>query len=125
MTFEEYQKQALTTAEYPRILVHDNREPYSSGVVHQEANYLYPTLGLVGETGEVAEKIKKLVRNKYGHFDLEDVKEIGKELGDVLWYVAVLASEFNLDLNDVAIANLSKLQDRAKRNVIKSEGDNR
>lgn len=86
---------------------------------------LYFTLGLTGEAGEIAEKVKKVVRNHGGDFDQLDRQDITKELGDVLWYLAMLAKTFDIELDEVAQANLAKLADRAQRKVIKSSGDNR
>lgn len=77
--------------------------------------------GLVGEAGEIAEKFKKSVRDDVP-MDRED---IGKELGDVLWYVAYLASHYDLSLSDIAVENLRKLQSRFDRNQIQGSGDNR
>jgi NTP pyrophosphatase (non-canonical NTP hydrolase) len=113
MGFEEYAKYAVATAEYPNI----------------GENLVYPALGLVGEAGEVAEKVKKIWRNK-GTISPRDVdaatKEmIVKEMGDVLWYLAALSGELGVPLSKVAFLNLEKLNDRRARNVIKSEGDER
>ena len=82
-------------------------------------------LGLVGESGEVAEKFKKLVRDKDSDESQIDKDDIKKELGDVLWYVAVLADYLDLELDDVAQLNIDKLVDRQKRNVLGGSGDNR
>lgn len=113
MDFNEYQYQALKTAVYER----------------DSHSLLYPTLGLVGEAGEVAEKVKKLWRNlgltKGNQLTQVDKEEIGKELGDILWYAAVLADELGYDLSDIAVMNLEKLNDRKKRGVLKSKGDKR
>ena len=109
MDFETYQKLARKTAIYPD-LGHNN---------------IYPTLGLVGEAGEVAEKVKKVLRDKSGIFDDNSKQEIKKELGDVLWYLANLCSEFQFSLNDVAETNLDKLKKRTIRGKISGSGDNR
>ena len=85
---------------------------------------MYPVLGLAGETGEVADKIKKVIRRN-GEFTPEVKTEIARELGDVLWYVAVLSQELGFDLETLAQMNLSKLADRNERGVVKGEGDNR
>ena len=93
-------------------------------------NLIYPSLKLNGEAGEVAEKIGKLWRNT-GEWpnpkEMDEAKklEIIKEMGDVLWYLAALADEFEIELDHVAQTNIAKLRDRRERNVIKSEGDNR
>ena len=88
-------------------------------------NPVYPTLGLVGETGEIAEKVKKVLRDNGGEFDAAAVAALKKELGDVLWYLARLASELQLDLGDIAAENLAKLASRQARGVISGSGDER
>ena len=109
MDFNTYQKKARYTAQYPNL----------------GANYVYPTLGLVGEAGEVAEKVKKVIRDKKGVFDEESKKGIKKELGDVLWYVSNLCTEFNFSLDDIALQNLEKLKLRAAKGKISGSGDDR
>ena len=109
MDINEYQQMARRTAIYPNA----------------GSNMTYPTLGLAGEAGEVAEKVKKVIRDKEGVFDDDTRAAISKELGDVLWYVSQIASELNLDLSNVAQQNLDKLADRAKRGKIKGNGDER
>ena len=89
---------------------------------------LYTTLGLAGEAGEVADKVKKIVRdNEDPHADLSEEKkmELAKEIGDVLWYIATLSHELGFNLNHIATMNINKLLSRKKRNVIKGSGDNR
>jgi len=112
-SFDEYQRAAEDTAQYPN-----------------KGNELrYPAMGLAGEAGEVLEKVKKLWRNKgitsRAFMSEEDRVILLAELGDVLWYAAAMATELNYLLSAVATANISKLKDRASRNVIKSEGDTR
>ncbi|HML24146.1 MAG TPA: nucleoside triphosphate pyrophosphohydrolase family protein [Aggregatilinea sp.] len=109
LTLREYQERAALTAKYP-----------DAG-----HNPIYPTLGLAGEAGEVAEKVKKVLRDNGGQFDAAAVAAIRKELGDVLWYVARLAAELGLDLEDVAQANLDKLASRQARGVLHGSGDER
>lgn len=109
MNFREYQEEAKKTALYPNV----------------GDNYIYPVLGLVGEAGEVAEKIKKIIRDDEGVVSEEKKEEIKKELGDVLWYLSQLSSEFGLKLEDVASGNLKKLSSRLERNKVKGSGDNR
>lgn len=104
LTFNDYQVFAKATAVYP-----------SKHVI------VYPTLGLAGEAGEVAEKIKKWLR---GDKEL-DREGLLKELGDVLWYLAALAGDLGYSLEDVASANTRKLLDRQDRGVLKGDGDNR
>lgn len=109
MMLKHYQKKSRKTALYPDI----------------GRNFVYPTLGLVGEAGEVAEKVKKILRDKAGTASTNDISEIEKELGDVLWYVSQLATEFGLSLEKIAQINLEKLQSRYQRGVIGGSGDNR
>ena len=109
MQFNEYQTMARMTAVYPDI---DN-------------NYIYPALGLAGETGEVCEKIKKAIRDDDGIITEERLGLIKKELGDVLWYVSNLCSELNLDMGEVAEANIKKLFSRKDRDLLKGDGDER
>lgn len=116
MNFNDYQAGALSTDSYAK-----------SGVKVEMTDlaFLNKVLGLVGESGEVAEKIKKILRNNDGQATDEDRLEIAKELGDVLWYLATLSKYLGYELEAVAQLNLDKLADRKKRNVIKSKGDNR
>lgn len=109
MTFNEYQQESRKTAIYPNA----------------GNNFIYPALGLCGEAGEVAEKIKKVIRDNSGVMSDDKKMEIKKELGDVLWYVAQLSSELGLTLDDVAWNNLEKLFSRQERNQLKGNGDNR
>ncbi len=109
MTFDSYQKESRKTALYPQA----------------GSNFIYPTLGLCGEAGEVAEKIKKVLRDKNGRFDEETKLALKKELGDVLWYTAQLASELGMSLADIAQHNIEKLFSRKERGVLHGDGDNR
>lgn len=109
MTFSEYQSTSRKTAQYPTV-----GEPF-----------VYPALGLAGEAGEVAEKVKKIFRDKKGIVDDETRMTIKKELGDVLWYVSQVATEFNLQLDDIATSNIEKLLSRLERGTIQGDGDNR
>ncbi|XKT74579.1 MAG: nucleoside triphosphate pyrophosphohydrolase family protein [Patescibacteria group bacterium UBA2163] len=86
---------------------------------------MYLSMGLAGESGEVVEKLKKVVRNDDGVVTDEKREDLKKELGDVLWYLSQFADALGISFDDVAEANIAKLADRAKRDVIKSEGDNR
>ena len=92
-----------------------------------EMSVIYPTLGLLGEAGEVAEKIKKLIRDKgYRPGDCindNDKKAITLELGDVMWYVAELASNLDLSLETICQQNLIKLSSRKSRNKLHGSGD--
>ena len=109
MDFQLYQERCRATARYP-----------DAG-----ANPIYPTLGLCGEAGEVADKVKKVLRDRQGRFSPEVIADLQLELGDVLWYVAQLATELGLELEQIAQANLDKLASRAARNVIGGSGDRR
>lgn len=108
MDLAEYQRLSRRTAEYPR------------------GEWLaYPALGLAGEAGEVAEHAKKAIRDDGGRVEEPRRTAIAKELGDVLWYVAQLATELQLDLNAIAQANLDKLLSRQRRGVLSGSGDDR
>ena len=109
MDFNTYQKKARLTAQYPNL----------------GSNNIYPTLGLVGEAGEVAEKVKKVIRDKNGVFDEDSKKGIKKELGDVLWYLSNLCTEFNFSLEEVALQNIDKLKLRVANGCISGSGDDR
>lgn len=109
MTFEEYQQQSKGTAQYSTFV----------------PPWVYLALGLAGESGEVVDKIKKIVRNNNGVFTDEAKLELKKELGDVLWYVSQLCEELGFSMDEVARMNRAKLDDRKARDVIKSRGDNR
>lgn len=113
--FDNYQEDAETFAIYPNALI-------------------YPALGLAGETGEVVEKIKKLVRDQKFPINCDDPSNliseqdkqaIAAELGDTLWYLSAIASDLGLRLSDIANQNLEKLDDRKQRNIIQGSGDTR
>lgn len=94
-------------------------------LVHTDHPIVYPTLGLANEAGEVAGKVKKLFRDKGGQIGEADREALKQELGDVLWYLAQIATELGLSLQEIAEANLDKLFSRLERGQIKGEGDNR
>jgi len=110
LDFGEYQKLARKTAFYP--------ERYA---------VVYPALGLCGEAGEVAEKIKKHIRDGIDIDNtLNKLKEVlSRELGDVLWYISNLASDLDISLNYIAKSNIDKLKDRKVRDKLKGSGDYR
>lgn len=110
MTFDEYQKTALTTA-----IHHPNKEMDRSIFA----------MGIAGEAGEVIEKWKKIVAYRDGAITDTDLQELSKELGDVMWYIAVFADELGLSLGDIAQQNIDKLASRKARDSIKGQGDNR
>jgi NTP pyrophosphatase (non-canonical NTP hydrolase) len=97
----------------------------ATAIYSQDVALVYTTMGLASEAGEVAGKVKKIIRDNGGLMSDEKKAEIADELGDVLWYVARLAACLEIDLNDVASANLSKLNSRKERNVISGSGDKR
>ena len=109
MDIEQYQRQARQTAKYPVI---------GNPVI-------YPALGLASEAGEVAGKIKKNFRDRAGAIDQTDRDALKSELGDVLWYLAQVATELGLSLDDIAEYNIAKLLDRQSRGKIQGDGDNR
>jgi NTP pyrophosphatase (non-canonical NTP hydrolase) len=84
---------------------------------------IYPTLGLTNEAGEVAGKIKKVFRDKDGVIGDADREALKAELGDVLWYLAQIATELDLSLDEIAQHNLDKLMSRQSRGVIGGDGD--
>lgn len=106
MDFNEYQKKALETAIYPNPIV-------------------YPTLGLTGEAGEVADKVKKVIRDNNSVFSYECKKEIAKEIGDVLWYCAMLSHDLGYSFDEIAQINCDKIASRKAHGKINGEGDNR
>lgn len=112
VTLNEYQSMSLETAVYP-----------------DEFKVIYPALGITGEAGEVSDKIKKLIRDKgYKGGLIEDDKDredIALELGDVLWYVAILANDINYTLEQIAMMNYKKLQKRKEKGKICGSGDHR
>ena len=104
MTFDEYQKVAKTT-DVSGAVNHPITSPH----------FFNKLLGLVGETGEIAEKFKKIYRDKNGELSEADKLEIKKELGDVLWYLSVISSYLNISLDEVAAENAEKLSSRKSR----------
>src|SRR3990167_6421771 len=109
MKFDDYQKKAKVTALYPKI----------------QKTFVYPVIGLAGEAGELLNKVKKIFRDDRGKITSTKKEEIAGELGDVLWYVAQIATEFHLSLKDVAQANIAKLKKRQKAGSLHASGDAR
>jgi len=109
MTIDEYENVALQTAFYP----------------DRGSNMSYPALGLCGEAGEVAEKVKKCMRDHAGYLDKQQRDQLIKELGDVLWYVAAMAYEIDCPMTEIAERNIKKLASRNLRGTLSGDGDNR
>jgi len=113
MNISDYSEQAMTT------LVGDH------ATTDMDASLISQVFGLVGESGEVAEKFKKLIRDNAGRITDEDKKEIIKELGDILWYINSVSYLLGYSLEDVAKINLEKVLSRKERGVTAGSGDNR
>ncbi len=109
MTFNEYQDSAKTTALYPNV----------------GKNLIYPTLGLCGEAGEVSDLVKKMIRDDAGELTAERREKLIRELGDVLWYCAMVATELGVPLADVASINVAKLAARKRDGKLGGEGSDR
>jgi NTP pyrophosphatase (non-canonical NTP hydrolase) len=109
MTFEEYEKCALALAIYP----------------DKGLDWRHAVVGLAGETGEVADKAKKIMRDNGGVLNDANRTAIVKELGDVLWYVTALAAEMGSSLGEVAKGNLDKCEGRSRRGTLQGAGDDR
>lgn len=107
MTLNEYQYKAMETAIYPMPCI-------------------YPALGLAGEAGEVANKVKKVIRDANSDFESNERKKaIAEEIGDVLWYCATLAHDLGFSLEEICQMNYEKLLSRKNRNKLHGNGDNR
>ena len=116
MNFEEYQKKSRKTAVYPSVSPAIDDKGKSS-------NFIYPSLGLAGEVGELLNKLKKIIRDKNLRLDEDLTKTIEDELGDILWYLSQLATEFDLSFDKIAEKNIEKLYSRLERDKIKGQGD--
>jgi NTP pyrophosphatase (non-canonical NTP hydrolase) len=112
----------VTFAEYAAARVSTDG---SMGVAERHGSLVYPALGLAGETGEVVDKIKKVIRDRGGVLRSDDVEAIEKELGDVLWYLDACAAAIGSNLERVAGVNIAKLQLRKQRGTLQGSGDNR
>jgi NTP pyrophosphatase (non-canonical NTP hydrolase) len=95
------------------------------GYISMEHAIVYPTMGLVNEAGEVAGKVKKIFRDRNGDISEADRQALKQELGDVLWYLAQIATELDLSMQEIAEANLVKLFSRLERGQIGGDGDER
>ena len=111
LTFDGYQLATSATAIYPADT--------------EIAALSYVTLGLVGEAGEIANKVKKILRDGAGEVTPAIRKTLASEVGDVLWYLTRLADELGYSIEEIAADNLSKLLDRLNRDVLQGSGDNR
>ena len=109
LNFKEYQTEAQKTVTYPNV----------------GDNYVFPTLGLTGEAGEIANKVKKIERDHAGIVTDEVRESIAAELGDLLWYLAALSTELGLDLEAIAKENLEKLASRQQHGTLRGVGDGR
>jgi NTP pyrophosphatase (non-canonical NTP hydrolase) len=118
VTFEEYQKKAIATDVW-----RDRDVPSPVPLTHPA--FLDKVLGLLGESGEVAEKLKKILRDKGATLTDHDRQELAKELGDILWYVAVVGHYLGVSLESVAAGNIQKLASREHRGQLGGQGDNR
>ncbi len=92
-------------------------------VIRTDHPIVYPTLGLANEAGEVAGKIKKIFRDKGGVIGDAEREALKGELGDVLWYLTQICTELDLTLDEVAAANLEKLDSRQRRGTLYGDGD--
>lgn len=112
MNFDDFQETSASTAHW-----RDGQD--------EQYKQMYLCLGLAGETGELIEKVKKMIRNDDGVLSDETRKLIKLEVGDVLWYLSQLSRELDISFQDAAQANIEKLADRRTRGVIRSAGDMR
>ena len=111
LTFNEYAWRSRYTAIYP--------------TKDQSDGWIYPTLGLTGEAGEVANTVKKIIRDEKGIPSSLDKEKVKGELGDVLWYISQLAHELDLSLEEIARGNLDNLFSRMERGKLQGSGDDR
>ena len=95
------------------------------GIIPMDHPIVYPTIGLINEAGEVAEKIKKIFRDQNGQITEEDKQSLKNELGDVLWYLTQICTELDLTLEEVAETNIAKIFSRQERGKLGGDGDNR
>jgi NTP pyrophosphatase (non-canonical NTP hydrolase) len=151
LTLNEYQEGAAKTAIYPRIFTEQQviqiagilsaalpqLHTVDGATIQEEVEWamdlietpfnrlVYPILGLVGEAGEIANKVKKIARDNGGNLDPDQQLDLSKEIGDTLWYQAATASSLEVTLGEVGGANLKKLADRQRRGVLQGSGDDR
>jgi NTP pyrophosphatase (non-canonical NTP hydrolase) len=108
LAFDYYQHLTRSTAKYPA-----------------DVAIVYTAMGLVGEAGEVCNKLKKVLRDEGGNLTNDRRQQLKYELGDVLWYLARFAAEIGFDLSEIATDNIAKLRDRMERGMIQGSGDAR
>ena len=118
-----YKKQKTPTPTTPPTKPHQTA--LGPAIYPAARRIIYPTLGLTGEAGEVADKVKKVIRDAHEEFTPERRLEIVKEIGDVLWYCATLSRDLGYELEEVAQMNVDKLRSRMQRHLISGNGDNR
>ncbi len=131
MNLNDYEKFAKSTAVYPKIIVLKNptedqmRRCEAVGVELENITWVYPLIGLFGEAGELANKLKKVIRDN--HFELTEEKkeEIIDEKGDLAWYSVILDSELNIEPDLILRFNINKLQERKKNNTVHDDGGTR
>jgi NTP pyrophosphatase (non-canonical NTP hydrolase) len=114
MNFDDYQKQAISTD----LSAGKGRDVLSIA-------FMDKVLGLLGESGEIAEKFKKILRDQAGELTELNRQELTKELGDIMWYIALLGHYLEVPLDDIATKNIAKLKDRQQRGKLSGSGDNR
>ena len=112
----------------------DEYQDRASDFIFYKGSLLYPALGLTGEAGEVAEKVKKLYRDDEFNFLIDDLEDqltaeqargLAMELGDVLFYIAACANDIGYSLEEIAHMNIAKLGSRKERNQLQGSGDYR
>lgn len=123
-TLLDYQVRASETAIYVDA-IKEMLESASPDAMERALRLSYATLGLVGEAGEIANKAKKVIRDNGGVVSDEVRVKLADELGDVLWYVAMLAIELDVKLSDIAERNIAKLKLRKQHDTLKGSGDKR
>lgn len=90
-----------------------------------DISWVYPLIGLLGEAGELANKMKKIIRDDNFEISDDQKKAISKESGDIKWYDAEFLFDLNLSMDQSAINNINELQLRQKKNLVHGSGDNR
>ena len=121
MEMNDYQKKAIVTD----VVLFERKEKIKTERNVIAPGFLEKILGLPGEAGEVADKFKKIIRDNKGVISDEDCEKIVMELGDVLWYIALIAEYLDVPLEEVAEKNIEKLHGRLKRGTLHGAGDNR